>query len=84
MRKINNAEDLRLEVIDIFSETRDGKMGVKELKEYANAAGKIMQTAKLQLEYNVYMKSGSVIDFLACSEQPEEHKENIKKKSDKS
>jgi len=64
IRDIENINDLRLETRDIFVELRTGKIGIREAKELFNGAGKMMNMAKLQLEYNAYTKSKERIPFL--------------------
>jgi predicted nucleic acid-binding Zn-ribbon protein len=63
---IKNVKDLRDELIDVYNQLRDGELGIREVKERANMAGKIIASAKIQLEYNIYTKSGSKIEFLEC------------------
>ncbi len=63
-KKIKNVVDLRDSMIDVYDEMRASKIGIKEAREHANVAGKIISTAKLQLEYNAYMKTQIKIDFL--------------------
>jgi hypothetical protein len=63
-QKIDNIQDLRNCLLEIYEKLRSGKIGVREARENANVAGKIISTAKLQVEYNAYMKSQSKIDFL--------------------
>jgi hypothetical protein len=64
MEKIKNIIDLRNSLLDVYDKIRSGKIGIREAKENANVAGKIISTAKLQLEYNAYMKTQSPIEFL--------------------
>lgn len=63
-KKIVNIQDLRDSLLDVYDKIRNGKIGIREAKENANVAGKIISTAKLQLEYNAYMKTQSRIEFL--------------------
>jgi len=62
--KVKNIEELRNNLIDLYDDLRAGKIGIREAKEHANVAGKIMGSAKVQLEYNAYMKASAKIDFL--------------------
>ena len=64
MAKVTNIVELRNSLLDVYDGLRDGKMGIREAKEQANVAGKIIQSAKLQVEYNAYMKTQSPIEFL--------------------
>jgi hypothetical protein len=63
-KKIENIEDLRNSMLDVYEKIRSAEIGVREAKEYANVAGKIIASAKLQLEYNAYMKTQAKIKFL--------------------
>jgi hypothetical protein len=66
MSKIKDVKDLRDELIEVYDELKTGNMGIREAKERANVAGKIIASAKIQLEYNMYIKSGNKIPFLEC------------------
>ena len=80
MSKITNIENLRDDQIQVYEDLRDGKMGLREAKERANVAGKILSTAKVQLEYNVYMRSKARIPFLETEGfKPEPEPEQTKK-----
>jgi hypothetical protein len=64
VKKINNITELRNDLLDVYACLRDGAIGLREAKERSNAAGKILSSAKLQLEYNAYTKSDAKIKFL--------------------
>jgi hypothetical protein len=68
MRKIENVTDLRDDLLNVYDALRAGKIGLREAKERNNAAGKILSSAKLQLEYNNYTKSSARIPFLEIVE----------------
>ena len=63
-----NILDLRNDLIKSYEELQSGKMSLRDAKEQANLAGKIMNSAKLQLEYNVYAKRQERIAFLEVNE----------------
>lgn len=63
-KKIETITDLRNDMLNVYKSLRDGEIGLREAKERSNAAGKILSSAKLQLEYNAYTKSDSIIPFL--------------------
>ena len=63
-----NILDLRNDLIKSYEELQNGKMSLRDAKEQANLAGKIMNSAKLQLEYNVYAKRQERISFLEVNE----------------
>jgi hypothetical protein len=65
---MRNVKDLRDELISTFEKLRDGLIGIREAKEVANVAGKILSSAKIQLEYNVYTKSKRRVKFLESDE----------------
>lgn len=65
--KIENVQDLREDLISMYQNLKGGKIGLREAKERNNTAGKILNSAKLELEYNVYAKSNAKIAFLETS-----------------
>lgn len=66
--ELNNVKDLRDQLIKIFKDIKSGKIGLREAKELNNNSGKILSTAKLQMEYNAYTKSKAKIKFLESDE----------------
>lgn len=64
MKEVKTNTDLRNAMLEVFNDLKKGKIGIRESKERANVAGKILSSAKLQLEYNAYTKSDAKIDFL--------------------
>jgi len=64
MKKIETITDLREDLIEVYEKLRANKIGLREAKERNNTAGKIINTAKTQLEYNIYTKSHQKIKFL--------------------
>jgi hypothetical protein len=63
-----NILELRNDLIESYEQLKGGKMSLRDAKERANLAGKIMGSAKLQLEYNVYAKRQTKIKFLEATE----------------
>ena len=59
-----NVVDLRNDLIEVYEKLRSGKIGVDEAKQAANVSGKIMSTAKSQMEYNKMTGRKDVIDFM--------------------
>lgn len=59
-----NVLELRNDLLEAYSSYRNGGMSKTELKEAANAVGKIISTAKLQLEYNKTVGEKRRIIFL--------------------
>jgi len=61
---MNSILDLRKELIGIFSAVKGKRMPLDRAKELSNAAGKIIGTAKLQLEYASLRKEVPDVAFL--------------------
>jgi len=59
-----NVKELRDDLIKTYQQLRNGSIGLNEAKQLSNVAGKIMGTAKTQLEYNKYAQSKEKIEFL--------------------
>lgn len=68
-----NIENLRNELIDTFEKLKNGEIKAKDAKELVNTSGKILISAKVQHDYNKYMRYTNKIEFL-------EVKGNSKKK----
>jgi len=62
--KTTNVVELRNDLLKIYDRFREGKAGIDEVKQSANLAGKIMSTAKAQIEYNKMIQSKNRIGFL--------------------
>jgi acyl CoA:acetate/3-ketoacid CoA transferase beta subunit len=63
-QKINNVVDLRDDLLQVYTQMRNGMLGIDEARQAANVAGKIMSTAKTQIEYNKMTHSKERIPFL--------------------
>lgn len=59
-----NVTELREELVNVFNKLKNKEIGLQEAKELSNVSGKIVSTAKAQLEYNKYSGSKSKIKFL--------------------
>lgn len=59
-----NITELRNDLIQVYGDLRSRKIGISEAKESANVSGKIISSAKVQLEYNKYCGSKNEIEFL--------------------
>ena len=67
---MKNIKELRDEQILVYDQLKKGKIGQAQAKELANVAGKIMGSAKLQMEYNKMTGSkDSPIGFLTVDEK---------------
>lgn len=68
-----NIKDLRESLVESFEQLKTGKLKPKEAKELTNMAGKIIISAKTELDYNKYIKSERKIDFLDVKEDTKKH-----------
>lgn len=59
-----NVVGLREDLIKVYENLRSGNLGTNEAKQAANVAGKILSTAKAQMEYNKMVQSKKKIKFL--------------------
>ena len=63
--KISNVNDLRNNLSDVFEALRNGDIAHKEAKEISNLAGKMINSAKVQLDYHSLRKDENFkINFL--------------------
>lgn len=63
---MKNVEDLRDALSTVFEGLKDGSIKSKEAAEFANLAGKMINSAKVQVEYYALRKESPTIDFLAA------------------
>lgn len=61
---MENIKDLRDSLISSFEDLKSGKLKAKEAKEITNMAGKIILSAKTQMDYNKNLKQNRTIAFL--------------------
>ena len=61
---MKNIKELRDQMCDVFGELQNGNLELGLAKELSNAAGKIISTAKVELEYAKLNKIKKNIDFL--------------------
>jgi hypothetical protein len=66
--KITNIAQLTESLSENYSKLVKGQLTEKRAKEVSNMAGKIINSAKCQLEYNSYMKYKRAIPFLEVKE----------------
>lgn len=64
----NNIAELRKELTSIFQELRAGTLAAKDAKEMNNAAGKIIGTCKVQIEYATLREDKPRIEFLEVTQ----------------
>lgn len=65
---MKNIKDLREELIDLFDLLKEGKIKTRDAKEIINCSGKIILSAKTELDYNKYVGKKQVIGFLEVDE----------------
>jgi adhesin HecA-like repeat protein len=61
---MTNITDIRDSLIEVFDKLRDGDMDLKQAAEINNTAGKIINTAKVQLAYAALRGEQPSIPFL--------------------
>jgi len=61
---MQNCEELRKELASVFEKLRNGEIKPKEAAELANLAGKMISSAKVQVEYYALRKEAPTIAFL--------------------
>ena len=61
---MKNAEELRDELAQTFAQLKAGAIKPSEAAELANLAGKMIASAKVQVEYFALRKEAPKIDFL--------------------
>jgi len=61
---INNATELREDMLAIYEKIKSGQIDLKTAKELNNCAGKIINSAKVQVEYAVVRNEKPDIEFL--------------------
>ena len=59
-----NVTELRENLISVYEQLRKKEIGVSEAKELANITGKVISSAKAQMEYNKMVGSKSAIKFM--------------------
>jgi hypothetical protein len=61
---MQNITELRKSLADNYTKMKAGKMNIGLGKELSNAAGKIINSLKVELEYNQLLGIKDKIDFL--------------------
>lgn len=61
---MKNAQDLRAELADVFNKLRAGEIKPADAAELANLAGKMINSAKVQVEYYALRKESPKIAWL--------------------
>ncbi len=63
-KKITNVQDLTNDLTQSYQELKSGALSHEKAKEVSRMAGRILNSAKTQLEYNMFMKQRRKINFL--------------------
>jgi 5S rRNA maturation endonuclease (ribonuclease M5) len=61
---MRNITELRNELVSLFDQLKGNTIDQKTAKEMNSTAGKIIGSAKLELDYNKQIKNNKKIDFL--------------------
>jgi hypothetical protein len=61
---MQNIKDLRNSLLDNYEKMKSKEMDLKDGKELASTAGKILNSLKIELEYNTLVGNKNKIDFL--------------------
>lgn len=61
---MKNVSELRDNLSQVYAELRSGTIKAKDAAELANIAGKIINSAKVQIEYHALRKDKPNIPFL--------------------
>ena len=69
---MKNVTELREQLSQVFTELRRGSDKHSDAAELANLAGKMIGSAKVQLEYYSLRKEVPTISFLASGEKTDE------------
>lgn len=67
---MKNVHELRNALAECFEKTKEGKMDPKLLGELNNTAGKMIASARTQVEYAVVRKIAQAIPFLDEPAEP--------------
>lgn len=63
---MKNVNELRDQLAIVFAGLQNGTIPHKDAAELANLAGKMINSAKVQVEYYALRKEAPDIDFLGC------------------
>lgn len=66
---MKGANDLTQDLLTKYEQLQNGTLDIKQAKQIANIAGKIIGSAKSQLLYNIYMERKEPIPFFEEAEK---------------
>ena len=61
---MKNVNELRIQLSEIVMCLKDGTIQAKDASEFANLAGKMINSAKVQVEYYALRQESPAISFL--------------------
>lgn len=61
---MKNVKQLRDSLLESFESLKKGELKSKKAKELTSLAGKILMSAKVELNYNQFMDNQKTIEFL--------------------
>ena len=64
-KSIKNTKELRDRLEVLYCNLESGFPKAGDGKEMANVAGKMISSAKLELEHNVFLKNGKSVPFIS-------------------
>ena len=67
VKKVTTIEDLRSNLLEVFEQLSNDEIPLAKAGEMSNTAGKIINTAKVQLSYYDLRKEAPNIPFLESS-----------------
>lgn len=67
---MKNVIELRDQLCIVFDEIRAGQVPAPKARELVNAAGKIINSVRLELEYAALRKEVPIIEFLGGDDKP--------------
>ena len=68
---MKNVTELRDQLSQVFTDLRSGDIKHTDAAEFANIAGKMINSAKVQLDYYALRKESPNIDFLNSNDTEE-------------
>jgi len=69
---MQNITELRESLLDNYEQMKSKKMELRHGKELANTAGKVLNSLKIELEYNALIGNKNKIEFLEVKNKKDE------------
>ena len=63
-KSIKNIDDLISDLQGLYEEARNGSIKLKDAREVANVAGKLIKASSLKFEYNKFLDKDGIVKFL--------------------